>query len=98
MHAKSLQLHLTLCDPMGCSQPGSSVHGDSPGKNTGLGCHVLLQGIFPTQELNPSLLHLQVYSLPLHHLGSTRICLPKISSYQKESACAVVKAEKLQDL
>ena len=34
---------------MDCSPPGSSVHGDSPGKNTGVGCHVLLQGIFPTQ-------------------------------------------------
>ena len=34
------------------SSPGSSVHGDSPGRNTGVGCHALLQGIFPTQELN----------------------------------------------
>ena len=32
------QLCLTLCNPMACSQPGSSVHGDSPGKNTGVGC------------------------------------------------------------
>ena len=40
---------LTLSDPMDCSRPGSSVHGDSPGKNTGIGCHALLQGIFPTQ-------------------------------------------------
>ena len=32
--------------------PGSSVHGDSPGKHTGVGCHSLFQGIFPTQELN----------------------------------------------
>ena len=39
----------TLCDPMDCSPPGSSVHGDSPGKNTGVGCHALPQGIFPTQ-------------------------------------------------
>ena len=39
---------LTLCFPMDCSLPGSSVHGDSPGKNTGVGCHVLLQGFFPT--------------------------------------------------
>ena len=31
-----------LCDPKDCSLPGSSVHGDSPGKNTGLGCHALL--------------------------------------------------------
>ena len=46
---------------------------DSPGKNTGVGCHFLLQGIFPTEGLNPHLLclpHLQADSLPLHHLGS----------------------------
>jgi len=34
---------------MDCSLPGSSVHGDSPGKNIGVGCHPLLQGIFLTQ-------------------------------------------------
>ena len=33
----------TLCNPMDCSLAGSSVHGDSPGKNTGVGCHFLLQ-------------------------------------------------------
>ena len=44
-----------LCDPVDCSPPGSSVHGDSPGKNTGVGCHALLQGIFRTQGLNPGL-------------------------------------------
>ena len=33
------------------------VHGDSPGQNTGVGCHALLQGIFPTQGLNPGLPH-----------------------------------------
>jgi len=38
---------------MDCSLPGSSVHGDSPGKNTGVGCHALFQGIFPTQGSNP---------------------------------------------
>ena len=43
------QLCPTLCDPMDCSPPGSSVHGDSLGKATGVGCHALLQGIFPTQ-------------------------------------------------
>ena len=56
MHGKSLQLCLTLCDPMDCSPPGSSVHGDSPGENTGVGCYAFLQGIFPTQGLNPRLL------------------------------------------
>ena len=52
---------------------------DSPGKNTGVGCHALLQEIFPTQGLNPSLLcllHWHVDSLPLvppgHHVGVER--------------------------
>ena len=49
------QLCPTLCDPMDCSLPGSSVRGDSPGQNTGVGCHALLQVIFPTQGLNPGL-------------------------------------------
>ena len=51
--AKLLQLCPTLCDPVDCSAPGLFVHGDSPGNNTGVGCHALFQGIFPTQE--PSL-------------------------------------------
>ena len=53
---------------MNCSPPGPSVHGDSPGKNTGVGCQALLQGIFPTQGSNPRLLsplHWQANSLPL---------------------------------
>ena len=48
---------LTLCDPMNHSPPGSSVHGDSPGKSIGLGSHSLLQGIFLTQGLSPCLRH-----------------------------------------
>ena len=43
----------TLCDPMDCSLPASSIHGDSPSKNTGVSCHALLQGSFPTQGSNP---------------------------------------------
>ena len=42
------QLCQTLCDPMDYNPLGSSVLGDSPGKNTGVGCHAILQGIFPT--------------------------------------------------
>ena len=38
------QSYLTLCDPMDCSPPGSSFHGDSPGKNTGVGCHASSRG------------------------------------------------------
>ena len=53
----SAQLCPTLCNPMDCSLPGSSVHGDSPGKHTGVGCHILLQEIFPTQGSNPGLPH-----------------------------------------
>ena len=41
-----------------------------PGKNTGVGCHFLLQGIFPTQGSTLCLLHWQGHSLLLHHLGS----------------------------
>ena len=41
--------------PMDCSLPGSSVHGIFPGKNTGVGCHFLLQEIFLIQGLNPGL-------------------------------------------
>ena len=59
----------TLCDPMDCSPPGSSVHGDSPGKNTGVGCHALLQGIFPTQELTPGLPHCRRILYHLSHQG-----------------------------
>ena len=49
------QLCPTLCNPRKSSLPGSPVHGDSPGNNSGVGCHALLLGIFPTQGLNPGL-------------------------------------------
>jgi len=71
--AVSCELCPTLCDPMDCSPPGSSVHGDSPGKNTAVGCHVLLQGIFLTQGLNPGLPHYRQILYHLNHKGSPRI-------------------------
>ena len=49
---------------MDCSLPDSSVHGDSPGKNTRVGCHSHLQGIFLAQELKLGLLRWQADSLP----------------------------------
>jgi len=67
--AKSLQLCPTL-GTVGCPIP---LSWDSPGKNTGVGCHALLQGIFLTQGSNLPLLHLlhwQVGSLALCYLGS----------------------------
>ena len=60
----------SLCDPMDCSPPGFSVHEDFPGKNTGVGCHALLQGIFSTQGSNPSLLHCRWILYHLSHQGS----------------------------
>ena len=68
MHAKSLESCQTLCDPLDCSPPRSSVCGIFPGKNTMVGFHALLQGIIPTQGLSPCfscLLHWQAGSLPL---------------------------------
>ena len=67
------QLCPTLCDPMDCSPPGSSVHGDSPGQNTGMGCHALIQEIFPTQGLKPGLPHCRQILYHLSHQGSPRI-------------------------
>ena len=64
------QLCLTLCDPMDCCPPGPSVHGDSPGKHTGVGWHALLQGIFPTQGSNPGLLLCRQILYHLSHQGS----------------------------
>ena len=58
-----------FCDPMDYSPPGSSVHGGSPSKNTGLGCHDLLQGIFPTQESNLGLPHCRQILYHLSHQG-----------------------------
>ena len=54
-----------LCNPMDCSPPGSSVHGDSPGKNS----HALLQGIFLTQGLNLGLPHCRQILYHLSHQG-----------------------------
>ena len=60
----------TLCNPMDCSPPGSSVRRDSPGKNTLMDCHALLQRIFPTQGLNLGLLHCRWILYHLSHQGA----------------------------
>ena len=61
----------TLCDSMDCSPTVFSVHGDSPGKNTGVGCPALLQGIFPTQGSNPGLSHCRSILYRVSHQGIT---------------------------
>ena len=58
---------------MDCSPPSSSVHGDSPGQNTRVGCHAFLQGIFPTQGSNSGLLHCRWILYRLNHQGIPRI-------------------------
>ena len=58
---------LTLCNPRDCSPPGSSVHGDSLGRNIGAGFHTLLQRIFPTQGSNPGLPHCRQILYHLSH-------------------------------
>ena len=60
----------TLCDSMDCSLLGSSVHGSFPGMSTGVGCHFLLQGNFPTQGLNPGLPHCRQTLYHLSNKGS----------------------------
>ena len=61
----------TLCNSMDYSLPARLVClWDFPDKNTGAGFHSLLQRIFPTQGLNLCLLHQEIDSLPLWHVGS----------------------------
>ena len=67
---ESLQPPWTVCSP-----PGSSVHGDFPGKNIGVGFHALLQGIFSTLRSNLGLLHWQAESLPVELLGKPVSCI-----------------------
>ena len=54
----------TLCDPADCPRP-------FPGRNSGVGCHSLLQGIFPTQRSNPGLLHCRQILYHLSYQGNT---------------------------
>ena len=89
VYVQSLQSCPTLCKPMDYSPPGSSVHGESPGKNTGVGCPALLQGIFPTQGLNPHLLcllHWQGGSLPLEPHGTPIFLKLKLEGFPPQRA------------
>ena len=79
---------IVLCAVLSCSimsdslqlhglWPGSSVHGDAPGKNTGVGCHVLLQGMFPTQGLWILILFIkdtQLYTVKYEEQSIDRKC------------------------
>ena len=71
--AKLLQSCATLCDPMDCSLPGSSVHGIFQATIVEW-LPFPTPGIFPTQGSNPRLLHLLHWQWVLYHLGSP-LCL-----------------------
>ena len=82
------QLCPTFCDPTDCSSPSSSDHAGFPGKNAGVGCHVLFQGIFPTQGLNPGLPHF--WDFFFNDPGSPR--------YADTSTVMAEREEELKDL
>lgn len=70
----------SLLNPMDYNLPGSSCHGSSQTRTVEQVAIFHLQGIFPTQGLNPYLLHLlhdQADSLPRHHLGSPIHYMPE---------------------
>ena len=71
------QLCSTLRHSMDYSPPGSSVH-RILSKNAGVGCHFLLQGIFPTQGWIPGLLHCRQILYWLRHQGNQLINLSSV--------------------
>ena len=79
------QSFLTLCNPMDCSPPGTSIHWDSPGKNTGSGCHALFQGIFPIQGSNPGLLNCRqiLYCLIYFQHHNLKVSVLQRSAFSK---------------
>ena len=83
---------------MDCSPSGPSVHGDFPGKNTGVGCHFVLQGLLPNQGLNLGLLHGQANSLPHNHLGNPRMLLQtgKIGDLTASEVCVSISWSRLK--
>ena len=67
--SSAAESYLTLCDPVDCSPPGSSLHGISQARILQW-VAFLLQGIAPTQGLNQCLVHWKTDSLPLNRLGN----------------------------
>ena len=77
----------TLCNPMDCSLPGSSVHGDSPGNNTGVGCPALLQGNLPNLGIEPRSPTMQADSLPSEPPGKPYQYDNIVNSFQENVCC-----------
>ena len=80
----------TFCSPMDYSPPGSSVQEGSPGKDSGVGCHALLQWILPTRASNPGLLHCRciLYHLVLKNLGGAKgeMCVVSTGMHKRAGA------------
>ena len=82
----------TLCHPMDCSPPGSSVQYSS-GKNTRVGCHAPLHRTFPTQGSNPGLLHCRQILYHLSHQGRPGILEWVACPFSRESSRPSIKLE-----
>ena len=74
VHVLIIQSCPTLCNPMDCCLPGSSVHGILQARRR-VGCHAFLQGIFLTQGSNPGLLQFGQILYCLRHQGSPGLSL-----------------------
>ena len=96
MKVKAVQLCPTLCNPMDYNSPWSS-----PGQNAGVGSLSLLQGIFPTQRLNPGLPHCRqiLYQLSQkgNPLGNEKAALKHISGLTTmiQFFCVTLKKKKV---
>ena len=93
------QTCLPLYSPMNCMPPSFSAHGISPGKNTGVGCHFLLEGILLTQESNLRLLHplhSQVGSLPLASPGKPLFSLYSINLHSVFLCLDILRKQYIQ--
>ena len=84
------QLCPVLCDPIDCSPPASSVHKDSPGKNTGVGCHAL-----PGDLPNPGLPHCRWILYRLSQQGSLRILEWAAYLFSRGSSVPGIESEPL---
>ena len=91
--------HVWLCDAINCHPPGPSVHGDDPDKNTGVGYHCPLQGIFPTQGSNPGVPGLLHRWQILYHwavgdfLNHTRSCTSSFTEDRSHGLCSYPEKE-----
>ena len=89
IRAQSIQSCFTPRDPIDCILPDSSVHGDSPGKNTGVGYQTLLQGILPIQRSKRGLPQSRLILCHLRHQGSCATDEHSKNFYLEHNQCPV---------